>query len=94
MGSLYRTREMDTQTTTLARPSYTWKMPMDTRNDNYKTIHEYIALFPEDVRVILEKVRQTIKRAAPEAVEAIAYQMPTFKLNSKNLVHLPAGRTI
>ena len=51
---------------------------------------EYIETFPEDVQKILEEMRQTIKKAAPEAVEAISYQMPTFKLNGKNLVHFAA----
>ena len=52
----------------------------------YKSIDEYIAAYPKDVQEILEKMRQTIKRAAPEAIEAIAYGIPTFKLNG-NLVH-------
>lgn len=34
----------------------------------------------------MEELRQTIKKAAPEAEEAISYQIPTFKLNG-NLVH-------
>lgn len=46
-----------------------------------KTIDEYIAFFPPDVRDILQKTRQTIKDAAPGAAEAIAYGMPAFKLN-------------
>jgi len=56
----------------------------------YNTIDEYIKTFPEDIEVILEKMRQAIKKAAPKAVEAISYQMPTFKLNGKNLVHFAA----
>ncbi len=59
-------------------------------NKQFKTIDEYIKTFPEDVQGILEKMRQTIKKAAPEAVEAISYQIPTFKLNGKNLVHFAA----
>jgi uncharacterized protein YdhG (YjbR/CyaY superfamily) len=47
----------------------------------YKTIDEYIQTFPADTRDILEKLRQTIRKAAPGAVEAISYQMPAFKLN-------------
>ena len=43
-----------------------------------------------DVQKILEEMRQTIREAAPEVVEAISYQMPTFKLNAKNLVHFAA----
>jgi uncharacterized protein YdhG (YjbR/CyaY superfamily) len=56
----------------------------------YGTIDEYIKTFPENVQVILEKMRQTIRDAAPGAVEAISYQMPTFKLNGRNLVHFAA----
>lgn len=54
------------------------------------TIDEYIALFPEAVQGILQKMRQTIQAAALDAVEAISYQMPTFKLRGKNLVHFAA----
>jgi len=44
----------------------------------YSTIDEYIAQFPEEVRRILEQVRQTIRLAAPEAQERMSWQMPTF----------------
>jgi uncharacterized protein YdhG (YjbR/CyaY superfamily) len=53
------------------------------------TIDEYIAGFPEDIQVILQKIRKTIKDAAPNAQETISYQMPTFKLHG-NLVHFSA----
>ena len=43
--------------------------------------------FPADVQVILEKVRTTIKKAAPDAIESIAYGMPAYKLNGKPLVY-------
>ena len=56
----------------------------------FSTIDEYIKTFPTNTQSILEKMRQTIKESAPEAVEAISYQMPTFKLNGKNLVHFAA----
>lgn len=52
-----------------------------------KDIDEYIAGFPDDVQKILQKIRATIKKAAPKTVEAISYQIPTFKLNGKNLIH-------
>jgi len=51
------------------------------------TIDDYIAQFPTDVQGVLECMRKTIKKAAPTAEEAIRYQMPTFRLNGKNLVH-------
>lgn len=52
----------------------------------YTNIDEYISSFPKEVQSILQKVRTTIQQAAPDAVEAIAYGIPTFKLNG-NLVH-------
>ncbi len=60
---------------------------MTTSKKQFRTIDEYIKTFPKDVQSILEKMRQTISKAAPEAVEAISYQIPTFKLNGKSLVH-------
>jgi len=55
----------------------------------FETIDEYIKAFPEDVQRILEKMRQTIRKAAPEAEEVISYKIPTFRLNG-NLVHFAA----
>ena len=54
-----------------------------------KTIDQYIAGFPPDVQEILQKVRATIRKAAPEAEEAIKYGIPTFTLKG-NLVHFGA----
>ena len=49
--------------------------------ETFKTIDEYIAAFPKDVQVILEKFRQAVKEAAPDAEETISYKMPAFKQN-------------
>ena len=54
-----------------------------------KTIDEYIAGFPKDVQAILQRIRMTIREAAPDAEEKISYQMPTFTLKG-NLVHFAA----
>ena len=62
---------------------------MDASNKQFKTIDEYISMFPDDVQTILNQVRQTIREAAPDAEETINYQMPTFTLNG-NLVHFAA----
>lgn len=56
------------------------------------TIDDYIAAYPADVQEILQKVRETIKTAVPQATEAISYGMPTFKLNG-NLVHFGAFKS-
>lgn len=42
-------------------------------------IDGYISQFPARVRAVLEKVRETIKDAAPDATEVISYQMPALK---------------
>ena len=54
-----------------------------------KNIDEYIACFPKEVQTILEKLRATIKKAAPDAKETINYAIPTFTLEG-NLVHFAA----
>ena len=56
------------------------------------TIDEYIAGYPKDVQAILQKIRTTIKKAAPDAEEAMKYQIPTFVQNG-NLVHFGAYKT-
>lgn len=63
---------------------------MDGGKKEWKTIDEYIGAFPKDVQGILQRIRKTIRNAAPEAVETISYQMPTFKLNGKGLVYFAA----
>ena len=54
-----------------------------------RTIDEYIAGFPTHVQAILEKIRETIRQAAPNAQETINYAIPTFTLQG-NLVHFAA----
>jgi uncharacterized protein YdhG (YjbR/CyaY superfamily) len=44
-----------------------------------KTVDDYLAALPEDARATLEKLRKTIKAAAPKATEGISYQMPMYK---------------
>src|SRR6476469_311132 len=54
-----------------------------------ETIDAYIAGFPTGIQKMLQQVRATIKKAAPQAAETIKYAMPTFTLNG-NLVHFAA----
>jgi uncharacterized protein YdhG (YjbR/CyaY superfamily) len=46
-----------------------------------RTIDEYIARCPPETRATLEKVRATIRAAAPDAEEVISYRMPAFRGN-------------
>lgn len=54
-----------------------------------RNIDEYVAGFPQDVQEVLEKIRATIRKVAPEAEETIKYRMPTFTLKG-NLVYFAA----
>ena len=54
-------------------------------------IDAYIASFPKDVQKLLQKVRTTIKSAAPQAEEVISYGMPLFRLNTR-LVYFAAHK--
>jgi uncharacterized protein YdhG (YjbR/CyaY superfamily) len=53
------------------------------------SIDQYIETFPEATQKLLQKIRTTIQKAAPEAKETINYGIPTFTLNG-NLVHFAA----
>ena len=44
-----------------------------------KTIDEYLAALSDDKRAALEKLRKTIRAAAPKAEECISYQLAAFR---------------
>lgn len=48
---------------------------------------EYILDFPDEVQVLLNKIRSTIRQAAPDAEESISYGMPAYKTYGKPLVY-------
>ena len=53
-----------------------------------KSVEEYIAAFPEDVRRSLEALRGIIRASVPErATETVRYNMGTFQLDGKDLIH-------
>lgn len=56
-----------------------------------RTIDEYITLCPAEIWPLLERVRQTIREAAPETVEKISWGMPTF-WQRENIVHFAAAK--
>jgi uncharacterized protein YdhG (YjbR/CyaY superfamily) len=62
---------------------------MNTDQKSPKTIADYISGFPPDVQQILQQIRQTIREIAPDAKEAIKYQIPTFVLNG-NMISFAA----
>jgi uncharacterized protein YdhG (YjbR/CyaY superfamily) len=50
-------------------------------NRKLATVDDYIVSQPEQARIILEQLRRTMKKAAPEAEEVISYQMPAFRFH-------------
>src|SRR5512143_1197675 len=56
---------------------------MKARETPASTVEEYIGRFPADVQRILQKVRATIRKAAPKAEERISYGMPGYYLNGQ-----------
>jgi uncharacterized protein YdhG (YjbR/CyaY superfamily) len=62
-----------------------------TNQTTAKDIDAYIARFPAHVQTVLQKIRQTIRDAAPGAQEKISYQMPAFFLQG-NLVYFAAWK--
>jgi uncharacterized protein YdhG (YjbR/CyaY superfamily) len=54
------------------------------------TVEAYLTALPDGSRAALEKLRETIKTAAPEATEAISYQMPAFRDRGRILVYYAA----
>jgi uncharacterized protein YdhG (YjbR/CyaY superfamily) len=58
--------------------------------DKPKTIDEYLRALSNDKRVALQKLRKTIRAAAPKAEECISYQIPAFRLNGRMLVGFAA----
>ena len=62
---------------------------MELQKTKPATIDEYIAAWPPEIRLLLEQMRDTIRKAAPAAQEKISYGIPTFTLHG-NLVHFAA----
>lgn len=63
---------------------------MKTTHTTPQSIDEYIAGFPREIQELLEKVRMTIRKAAPDAEETISYKIPTFNLKGKYLIYFAA----
>jgi uncharacterized protein YdhG (YjbR/CyaY superfamily) len=65
----------------------------NTNQDHYcgkiSTIDEYISEQPAEVQPILNKIRETMREAAPKATEKISYRVPTF-WQTENLIHFAA----
>jgi uncharacterized protein YdhG (YjbR/CyaY superfamily) len=62
------------------------------RGVSAKDVDDYLAAVPEDARVSLSKLRETIRAIVPDATEAISYQIPIFKYRGRGLVGFSASK--
>jgi uncharacterized protein YdhG (YjbR/CyaY superfamily) len=54
---------------------------------DFKSVDQYIAAQPASARSVLERVRNTIRKALPGAEEVISYQIPAYKLQGRIVVY-------
>jgi len=65
---------------------------MKSKKNDFTSIDEYIAGFPEETQRALMEIRATIKAIFPKAEERISYKMPAFKLNGEYFIHFSAWK--
>jgi uncharacterized protein YdhG (YjbR/CyaY superfamily) len=58
----------------------------------FESVDEYIDSQPEAVKVVLTRVRNTIRKAVPGAEEVISYQMPAYKLHGRLVLYFAGWR--
>jgi len=54
---------------------------------NFKSVDDYMATQPKEVRPILQRIRSTIRKTLPAAEEVISYQIPTYKLHGSGVLY-------
>jgi uncharacterized protein YdhG (YjbR/CyaY superfamily) len=58
----------------------------------FASVDDYVAAQPSDVQRILGEIRHRVESAAPDVVETISYDIPTFKLDGKPLIYVGAWK--
>ena len=56
------------------------------------SVEEYVAALPAEVAPLFEQVARTIREAAPDAEETLAYGIPTWTRSGRSVVHLGAWK--
>lgn len=57
---------------------------------DYQSIDEYHRAFPKDIEVRMQSIRELVHQIAPDAKEAISYQIPVFKIGKHRLIYYAA----
>jgi len=60
--------------------------------EQFATVDDYLRPLPENVQIIIDQIRRTIRDVLPQSAEKISYNMPTITLNGRNLVHFAAWK--
>jgi len=58
----------------------------------FASLEEYIGSFPAEVQAVLEQMRRHIRSALPAAQETIRYDIPTYQINGRNVMHFAAWK--
>ncbi len=66
---------------------------MESSKVGFSSVDAYMATCPEATQKKLAEVRATIKAAVPDAEETISYQIPTFTLQGRYLIHFAAYKS-
>lgn len=61
-------------------------------NNTIDTVNAYIQAQEKEKQEILELARKTIKEAIPDAIECLAWDMPTYR-KQENLIHFAAHKS-
>jgi uncharacterized protein YdhG (YjbR/CyaY superfamily) len=59
---------------------------------HFDTVDDYLAAQPAEVRPFLQRIRELVHEALPTATEAISYDMPTFEVDGRRVVHVAAWK--
>lgn len=54
---------------------------------HFQSVDEYINSFPDEIRLVLQKIRSIMRAEMPDAEEVISYQIPCYKLIGKHVIY-------
>jgi uncharacterized protein YdhG (YjbR/CyaY superfamily) len=64
-----------------------WEAGGAMAKSTFMSVDEYIAAQPEDVRGLLQRVRDAISSVLPGADEVISYGIPTYKVDGRYVIY-------
>lgn len=68
------------------RPAPYWAMT------KFSSVDDYLASLPDDKRAVVEEIERRVLVVVPEAARVIRYDMPTWQVGGRSLVHVAAWK--